>query len=209
MKIELNAVKLGFFAVAPDDKVNAAVLIGGQDIAQIIGRVDRAAVGSDYLVADLKAVPAADSVVVKFGDGRGREHILRGDDYHGQHKTEQYIEHGARDDDEQPPPGLGFAESARVVAFFVLALHCAEAAERNKAQRILGLADLLFKQARAEADRELVYAYVVELGKQKMAELVNNDNDDKHKHSHKVRPDAIPYICYGLDTDQSFRFKCG
>ena len=71
----------------------------------------------------------------------------------------------------------------------VLALHGAEAADRDAAQGIERFAALLFEKRGAHADGKFVDLHVQSLGRQEMAQLVNEDqkaedqNCDQNIHS--------------------------
>ena len=112
------------------------------------------------------------------GSGVGRGSGVEKDD---RKKARDEVHERPGSEDDQPPPPAFLRERSRIVRLFVLSLHCAEAANRNRAQRIGRFALFLLPKHGPHADGKFVDLYVKQLRREKVPQLMDEDQKAKHQ----------------------------
>ena len=175
-------MELDQLAVSLHDDIVYARFVPGKQHPNVRVEIHAPAVDLVELIAHLQAVGGLQGAALKKvrddGSGVGAGAGVEKDD---RKKARDEVHERPGSEDDQPPPPAFLRERSRIVRLFVLSLHCAEAANRNRAQRIGRFALFLLPKHGPHADGKLVDLYVKQLRREKVPQLMDEDQKAKHQ----------------------------
>ncbi len=149
-------------------------------LAHIGGEIDPPAVDAIDLIPREKVAFIGTSGKKVFDDGAGKA-TDGGIQDHEQEKAKEIIHEGPGGEDDQPSDHALIAESAGIAGALLLPLHGTEAAHGKGAERVIRLPLLNMQQSGAHADGKFNDLYAACLGRQKMSQLMDENNDTERK----------------------------